>query len=171
MLSLLAAVLLQQDVYAKPVKEHAFLKNFEGEWETTSKMLMGGPEPVVAKGKESSRLIAGGLFLITDMEAEIFGGTFVGHATRCYDVHKKKFTGSWVDNMATGVYTLEGTLDETGKVLTEWIEGANPQTGEPMKMKMTTTVKDKDSHTSRFFMTGPDGKEMEMGSVEYVRKK
>ena len=168
---LLLAALLVQDVYAKPGKEHAFLKNFEGEWESTSKMMMGDPEPVVAKGKETNRLIAGGLFLIQDMEAEMFGGTFIGHATRGYDVHKKKYTGAWVDTMATGVYTIEGTLDDTGKVLTEWIEGANPQTGEPMKMKMVTEVKDKDRRISRFFMPGPDGKEAEMGSVEYVRKK
>lgn len=171
MIALLTALLLAQDPYHKPVKEHEFFKNLEGEWESTSKMMVGEPEPVVTKGKESNRLIAGGLFLIQDMEAEMFGGRFIGHATRCYDVHKKKYTGSWVDNMATGLYTMEGTLDEAGKVLTEILEGANPMTGEPLKMKMTTTIKDKDSRVSRFFMIDPDGKDVEMGSVEYVRKK
>lgn len=170
MIALAAALLVAQDVWPKPVKEHEFLKNFEGEWESTSTFQMG-PEPTVSKGKESCKLIAGGLFLIIDSEGEMFGGKFVGHGTMGYDVHKKKFTGAWIDNMATGVYLVEGALDEAGKVLTEWMEGTNPRTGEAFKMKLTHTVKDRNSRTLRFFMSTPDGKEMETGSIEYTRKK
>lgn len=156
----------------KPVKEHEVLKQFEGEWEYTSKFLMApGQEPMVSKGKESARMIAGGLFLVFDVEGEMMGAKFVGHGTMGYDVQKKKYTGSWIDSMATGVYLVEGTYDEKAKVFTEMMEGADPATGKAMKMKMVHEIKDKDTRVLKFFMNGPDGKEFETGSIEYKRKK
>lgn len=161
----------QEMASPKPGKEHELLKQFEGEWEATAKF-MGEPgkDPVVSKSKESARIIAGGLFLVFDDEGEMFGQKFTGHGTMGYDVHKKKFTGTWIDSMATGVYLIESTVDATGKVFTEWMEGTDPQSGKPMKMKMVHEVKDRDHRVLRFFMDGPDGKEIETGAIAYQRK-
>ena len=175
----LAAVLLAlspalaQDVAPpKPGREHDVLKQFEGEWDCVSKFVMEpGKEPMVSKAKEVCRTIAGGLFLVIDVEGEMMGSRFVGHGTMGYDVQKKKYTGTWIDSMATGVYLIEGTYDEKARVFTEMMEGADPATGKTMKMKMVHQIKDKDSRMLKFFMTGPDGKEIESGSVEYKRKK
>lgn len=156
----------------KPGKEHEVLKQFEGEWDATSKFLMApGQEPMTSKAKESARMIAGGLFLVFDVEGEMMGGKFVGHGTMGYDTHKKKYTGSWIDSMATGVYLVEATYDDATKVFTEMMEGADPATGQAMKMKMTHEIKDKDNRVLKFFMNGPDGKEIQTGSIEYKRKK
>ncbi len=172
LLSAAPAAALQDYAPPKPGKEHELLRQFEGEWEYTSRFIMApGQEPVVSKGKETSRIIAGGLFLVFDVEGDMMGSRFVGHGTMGYDTHKKKFTGSWIDSMATGLYLVEGTADEKGKVFTEWMEGADPQTGAAMKMKLVHEIKDKDSRVLRFFMNGPDGKELETGSLEYKRKK
>jgi hypothetical protein len=156
----------------KPGQEHERLRHFEGDWDVTTKFTMApGQEPVVSKGKETNRLIAGGLFLVSDVEAEMMGSKFVGHGTLGYDTLKKKYTGSWIDSMATGVYLVEGSFDEKGKVLTEWMEGADPATGKPLKMKMVHEIKDKDLRVLSFFMPGPDGKEFQTGTIEYRRKK
>jgi hypothetical protein len=72
--------------------------------------------------------------------------------------------------MATGVYLVEGTADEKGKVFTEWMEGSDPQTGKPMKMKMVHEIKDKDARVLTFYMNGPDGKEFPAGTIEYRRR-
>ncbi len=167
-----AALALQDPAPPKPGKEHALLGQFEGEWEFTAKFIAApGQEPMVSKGKETARLIAGGLFLVFDVDGEMMGQKFAGHGTMGYDTHKKKFTGSWIDSMATGVYLVEGTADEKGKVFTEWMEGADPQTGQAMKMKMVHEIKDKDRRVLTFFMNGPDGKELQTGTIDYTRRK
>jgi hypothetical protein len=170
MLTALALLLSLQD-FPKPGPEHAVLKKYEGEWEYTAKFMMGPGQESTSKGKETARLIAGGLFIVFDSEGEMFGGKFVGHGTMGYDVQKKKYTGTWMDNMATGVYTVEATYDEKSDTLTETMEGANPQTGETMKMKLVSEFKGKDKRLLRFFMPGADGKEFETGVIEYTRKK
>ena len=159
-----------QDMSAKPVKEHEVLKKFEGEWDSVMKFMMEpGKDPMVSKGTETCKLIMGGLFLVTTVDAEMMGGKFYGHGVMGYDVQKKKYTGSWVDSMATGVYTVEGTLE--GNVLTETMEGTDPNSGQPFKMKLVHELKDKDNRVMKFLMAGPDGKEFETGSVTYTRKK
>ena len=168
----LCFALAQDMAPPKPGKEHEALKHFEGEWDAVAKFMMApGQEPVASKAKEVCKLIAGGLFLVIDTEGEMMGSKFVGHGTMGYDVQKKKYTGSWIDSMATGVFLVEGTYDEAKKIFTETMEGADPMTGKPMKMKMVHEIKDKDNRVLRFLMAGPDGKEMETGSIEYKRKK
>ncbi|HEX7899821.1 MAG TPA: DUF1579 domain-containing protein [Planctomycetota bacterium] len=170
MIALLTSLLLAQDMTAKPVKEHEVLKKFEGEWDCVMKFMMEpGKEPMVSKGTESCKLIMGGLFLITTVDAEMLGGKFFGHGIMGYDVQKKKYTGSWVDSMATGQYTVEGTLE--GNVLTETMEGSDPASGQPFKMKLIHELKDKDNRVMKFVMTGPDGKDLETGGITYTRKK
>ena len=88
-----------------------------------------------------------------------------------YDTQKKKYTGCWMDSMATGVYSIEGTYDDKAKTLTEIMEGSDPATGKPMKMKMVHELKDKDNRLLKLFVTGPDGKEVQMGTIDYKRKK
>lgn len=172
-MTILATLLLvlAQDMGPKPGKEHEVLKEFEGTWDVTTKFMMApGQDPVVSKGKETCKLIAGGLFLVIDVDGEMMGGKFVGHGTMGYDTQKKKYTGSWIDSMATGVYLIEGTYDEKTRTLTEWMEGADPQSGQPMKMKMVHQIKDKDNRSLKFLMS-VDGKEIETGSIEYKRRK
>lgn len=169
---LLASPLQDPPGPPKPGKEHEILKQFEGSWEYTSKFIMEpGKDPLVSKGKETVRTIAGGLFIVFDVEGEMMGAKFVGHGTMGYDVQKKKYTGTWIDSMATGVYLVEGTCDEKGKVFTEMMEGADPQSGQPMKMKMVHEIKDKDRRVLTFFANGPDGKEIQVGTLDYTRKK
>jgi hypothetical protein len=171
---MIAALLLlaaAQDVMPKPGKEHELLKKFEGEWDGTMKMMMEpGKDPMVSKAKESCKLIAGGLFLVTDVDGEMMGGKFIGHGVLGYDVQKKKYTGSWVDSMATGQYTLEGSAADD-KGFTEHMEGLEPGTGKPFKMRLVHEFKDKDSRVMKFFVTFPDGKEVETGGIEYKRRK
>ena len=169
MIAILTSLLLVQDMSAKPGKEHELLKKFEGEWDCIAKFVMEpGKEPVPAKGKESCKLILGGLFLVTTADSEMFG-KFSGHGVLGYDLQKKKYTGSWVDSLNTGMYLVEGTLE--GNVLTERVEGTEPGTGAPLKMRLIHEFQDADRRVTRFFMTFPDGKEVETGSITYQRRK
>jgi hypothetical protein len=170
MIAILTSLLLAQDMSAKPGKEHELLKKFEGEWDLVAKFMMEpGKEPAPSKGKESCKLILGGLFLVTTVDSEMFGGKFAGHGVLGYDLQKKKYAGSWVDSLNTAMYLVEGTLE--GDVLTERMEGTEPGTGAPLKLRLVHELKSADQRATRFFVTFPDGKEVETGTITYQRRK
>ena len=171
MIAILTSLLLApQDMTAKPVKEHELLKKFEGEWDSTAKFMMEpGKEPVPEKGKESCKLIMGGLFLVTSVDSEMFGGKFYGHGVLGYDLQKKKYSGSWVDSLNSAIYLTEGALD--GNLFTQRMEGTEPETGAPLKLRLVHEFKDADNRVMRCFVNMPDGKEVETGSITYRRRK
>jgi hypothetical protein len=51
------------------------------------------------------------------------------------------------------------------------MKGTDPATGKPMEMKEKSEILGKDSKRTTFSVTGPDGKEMSMGTIEYTRRK
>jgi len=166
-----AAVRQEEPGPAKAGKFHDFLKQFEGSWETKSEFQMG-EQVMKSKGTETDKFAVGGLFLLTDGKADMEGMPmpFEFHSTWGYDEHKKKYTGSWVDNMSTAIWPFEGTVDEAGKVFTLAMEGPNPMDGKPMKIKFIHEITGKDARKLTLFMPGHDGKEMQM-KIDYVRKK
>lgn len=157
----------------KPTKFHEHMKQLEGTWDTTAEFVgeKPGDPPMKSKGSGTDKLIAGGLFLITDYKGDMMGTEFIGHGIMGYDTLKKKYTGSWIDSMSTAIWTSEGTCDDAGKVFTAVMEGPDPVSGKPMKMKMISEITGKDSKKMTMFMDGPDGKEMQIGKIEYTRKK
>lgn len=62
-------------------------------------------------------------------------------------------------------------LVSKGKVLTEQMQDADPATGKPMTMRLVREVRDADRRVLTFFMPGPDGKEVQAGTIEYTRRK
>ena len=160
------SLLVIQGEPPKPEKEHEWLKQFEGNWETS--MTMGGQEE---KGTETAKLKHGGLWLHMEVKMgakEEFSGS--GHLG--YDPKSKKFQMAWVDSMSPRLQISEGTLDKAGKVLTldtEMDMGAGP-----VKAKWRWESVDKE--TKKFSISsmsgdGMDAKEEEMIVVTYKRKK
>ena len=95
--------------------------------------------------------------------------TFKGHGLEGYDNVKKKFVGTWMDNMGTGIMMSEGDYDPATKTFTytgeyEAIPG--------MKQKIREVVKivDKDHHTFEWYEDrgGQEAKTME---ISYTRQK
>jgi hypothetical protein len=144
----------------KPGPEHEHFKEFEGTWDAVVKT-EGAPD---AKGTMTYKVDHGGLWLISDFRA----ADFSGHGVSSYDARKKKYVGAWIDSMSTLVMNIEGTLDEKTQTMTEMAETVGPD-GKPMKMKMVTKMKDKDSHVFTMYMA-VDGKDQEMMSIEYKRQ-
>lgn len=166
-----AAVRQDEPGPAKPGKFHGFLKQFEGSWETKSEFQMGADQPAMkSTGTETDKFAVGGLFLITDVKSEMGGMAFEAHSIWGYDEHKKKYTGSWVDNMSSAIWPFEGTVDDAGKIFTLAMEGPDPMSGKTMKIRFIHEITGKDTRKLKLFIPGPDGKEMEM-KIDYVRKK
>jgi uncharacterized protein DUF1579 len=143
----------------KPGPEHDLLKKDVGTWDATVEMMATPEAPAsTSKGVETSKML-GGLWLVTDFKSQMMGQPFQGHGTTGYYTNKKKYVGTWVDTMSTGLMTGESTYDPATKTVTGYMEGTDPATGKPTKMKMVTEYKDDNSRVFTMYMTGPDGKE------------
>lgn len=160
---LVGAVGLAQEP-PQPGPEHKKLKELEGTWDCVMRM---GPEE--SKAVATYKMDLGGLWLISDFQGEFGGMKFSGKGLDGYDPARKKYVGVWVDSMITSPLVTEGTYDKDGKVLTMTGEGPGPD-GKPMKMRMTTEHKDKDTMLFTMYGPGPDDKEAAMFSITYKRR-
>jgi hypothetical protein len=94
---------------------------------------------------------------------------FIGHGIDGYDNVKKKFVGTWIDNMGTGVMMSEGDYDPATKTFTYASEyEAIP--GMKTKIREVVKVVDKDHHTFEWY-EDRGGKEVKTMEISYTRKK
>ena len=172
-IALLVAAGAAQAQFPKPGPEHELLKQFEGNWTCKTKMYMEpGKEPAESTAEYTSKMEVGGLFLVGKITGKFFDQEFHARIISGYDTFKKKYTGTWVDNMSPALYSLEGSFDKSGKVYTEILEGPNPMDGKSMKMRMVTEMKDKDSFHTKMYGTPPGvEKETLVMEILYTRKK
>jgi hypothetical protein len=146
----------------KPGPEHDVLKKMVGDWDLTMKF--GGME---TKGKVTYRMEVGGLWLVGNLESELFGAKYSGKGLDTYDPATKKYVGIWVDSMAGRPMLLEGTYDKAAKTLTMAGEGPGMD-GKPTKYKSVSAMPDDD--TINFSMYMGDGKDPAF-TIVYKRKK
>ncbi len=162
-------------------ENHKLLGDLAGTWSYTVKMWMNpdpSAKPEEYKGTAVRKSMMDGRFFVIDVtgKMEMPGPdgkkkemTFKGMGLEGYDNVKKKFIGTWVDNMGTGIMMSEGTYDPATKTFTytgeyEGIPG--------MKTKIREVVKiaDKDHHAFEWYEDrgGQEAKTME---INYTRKK
>lgn len=153
-------------------ENHAFLKNFAGEWDIQTTVWMEpGAEPVTTKNSSNAELILGGRFLETKFKGNMYGQPFEGLQIIGYDNAQKKYITFWIDSSGTGFFLMSGTRDESGKVLTDTGELPDPITGGNIKVRAITKVISKDEYIYELYMTGPDGKEFRSMENRVKRKK
>jgi hypothetical protein len=157
---------------AAPQKEHQWLNQLVGEWDTEGEIhIAPGMEPIKSTGTDTSRML-GGFWLLSDVRGEVMGTGIEARFTIGYDAGKKKYVGSWVDSMTSYMWTYEGSVDETGKILTLNTQGPSPQGGgQTAKFKEVIEIKNMDERTFTSSIQGEDGTWTKMVSVKYRRKK
>lgn len=157
--------------YATPGAPHKFLEKQVGEWDVVSKMWEEpGKEPMVTKGPAVGKMLMGGRYLKMTYKGTMMGMPFEGVGISAYDNHLKKYLSIWMDNMGTGIMFSKGTLDKTGKILTEYAEIDNIFTGAKEKVKSVTTCITDDKFVMEMFMVSPKG-EFKNLEVTHIRKK
>lgn len=154
----------------KPQKEHEWLQQLAGEWDTESEIFSApGQPPAKAKGSESARMI-GGFWSLSETKGD-FGGPFTGILTLGYDPEKKEYIGTWVDSVTSRMWHYQGTLDAAGKILSLDTEGPDMEhPGTMAKFRETIEIKDKD-HKVFTSMMEKDGKWITFLTARYERKK
>jgi hypothetical protein len=153
-------------------ENHAYLKNFVGEWNATSQAwMMPGQAPESSQNTAQGEMILGGRFLKMNYKGMMFGQPFEGVQIIGYDNMKKKFITFWIDSSSTAFFLTEGNLDESAKTMTETGLWPDSMTGGTMKVRAVTKMIGPDEFSYEMYMVGPDGKEFRSLKNRAVRKK
>jgi hypothetical protein len=156
---------------AAPGERHRQMAQIVGEWDTHVKYWMDpSAPPGESRGTMVSKPIFDGRFIQSDYSGDMDGMPFQGQALWGYNNVSKKFEGTWVDNMSTGVMFTEGTCDRAGKVFTSTWTAWDALSGQKKTGREVVTIIDADSHRMQMYDRGPDGKEFKSMEITYVRK-
>ena len=164
---------------AKLNENHKLLGDLAGTWNYTVKFWMSGDptsKPQESKGTAVRKAIMGGRFYSIDVsgnmqmpgpDGKMKDFAFKGMGLEGYDNVKKKFVGTWVDNMGTGLMISEGAYDPASKTFTytgeyEGIPGMKQQIREVVKLV------DKDHHTFEWY-ENRGGQEVKTMEINYTR--
>jgi hypothetical protein len=156
-----------------PGPEHErMVKQFGGTWNADVNAVMApGAPPDVSTGTMTTKPVFGGRYLHQMFKGKMMGEDFEGAATMGYDKAMKKYVGTWVDSMSTGMMTSTGDYDEATKTYNMTADFCDPMSGQMMKCREVITVADDDHHMMEMYGPGPDGKEMKMMTIKYTRAK
>jgi hypothetical protein len=160
-------------------ENHKLLADLDGNWTYNIKFWMNpdpNAKPEESKGTAVRKSIMNGRFSTLDVtgKMEMPGPdgkkkemTFVGHGIEGYDNVKKKFVGSWIDNMGTGIMFSEGTYDPAAKTFTYTSE----YEGIPgMKQKIREVIKVPDNnHMMLEWYEDRGGQEVKTMEINYTR--
>lgn len=111
--------------YPAVTKDHQWLHQFVGEWETQGEAHMGPGQPAIKSSGTMKARMLGERWLISEVKFEMMGTEDAAVQTIGYDPKAKRYVGTWVDSMTNHLWKYEGTVDKTGKVLTLEAEGPN----------------------------------------------
>ena len=156
-----------------PGDPHKKLEQMVGTWDAETKMWMNGPnaEPSVSTGTMEMKMVLGGRYLLQDFTGTMMDSPFNGIGYMGYDNFKKKYFGSWIDNMSTGMSTMEGTMDKAGNTLTMWGKMDEPMTGEKNKpVKYVVTLIDNNKHVFEIYDVKSYGEKKPVMQITYTRK-
>lgn len=155
---------------ASPSKEHQWLEQLAGEWETEAEAMFGPDMTFKCKGVEKARMV-GGFWLVGEIDSKMMDKEMKGILTVGYDAQKKKYVGTWTDSMTPHLWKYEGSLDDSGKVLTLEADGPNPlDPGKTAKFRDVIEVKSKDHKIMTSSMLGEDGKWLQFMTMHFRRR-
>ena len=166
---------------AKLNENHKLITSLDGTWTYTVKMWMNGDpnsKPDISKGTAVRKSIMDGRYVIMDVtgkmdmpgaDGKMKQVTFKGQGTEGYDNVKKKFVGTWMDNMGTGIMMSEGDYDPATKTFTYTSE-VEMVPGMKQKIREVVKVTDK-NHMDFEWYEDRGGKEAKTMEINYTRKK
>ncbi|MEO7319518.1 MAG: DUF1579 domain-containing protein [Chthoniobacteraceae bacterium] len=162
----------QMPAMPAPVKEHAWLERFVGEWETEADVSCDlSQPPMKCTGTESARML-GGFWLVAQGRSDMGEMPFENVLTIGYDSQKQQYVGSWIDSMTGYLWKYEGAVNAAGTILTLDTEGPCPAVpGKLSKFKEVTEFKSQDHRVFTSSIQGEDGKWTTMVTVNFRRKK
>jgi hypothetical protein len=164
---------------AKLNENHKLLTDLNGNWTYTIKFWMDpdpNAKPQESKGTATRKSVMGGRYFVMDVtgkmqmpgeDGKMKDMQFKGMAIEGYDNVKKKFVGSWIDSMGTGIQFSEGTYDPATKSFTFNME-MEPVPGMKSQVREVLKVPDNNHMTLEWYET-QGGQERKTMEINYTR--
>lgn len=157
--------------YATPGEIHKMLATREGKWATeTQSWVAEGAPPQTSKGEAQFKMVMGGRYLQSMYKGDLMGLPFEGMGMTAYDNSKKMIVESWVDNMGTGLMTLEGSYDAATKTQETKGKMIDPSTNTECMTRNVVKYTDDTHMTMEMYVTPMGGKEMKNMEIKYTKK-
>lgn len=155
---------------ATPGDAHKKLGPMVGTFTASIKTWMQpGQPPLETSGVSENTWALDGRWVEQRYNGTFMGMPFKGIGYTGYDNIKKKYVGTWMDNMSTWVMSSTGTAEGNAYTFTSTMD--DPVTGKPSPIKQKVTVVDDDHHTMEMWSTAPDGSMYKVMEIAYSRKK
>lgn len=157
--------------YMTPGEAHKTLAKMDGKWTVATTMWMDpGKPPATSTGSMEAKMIFGGRYHQGMHKGSVMGQPFEGMSTWAYDNAKKVFISTWIDNMGTGIMSMEGTWDESSKTFNFKGKTVDPISGRDMDCRQTMKlVDDKNMMMEMFMMPAPGAPEMKNMEIKYTK--
>ena len=163
----------QMDAWMKastPGDAHKKLDNMVGAWDVKVKSWMQpGAPPMESTGTAMNAWVLGGRWMEEKFTGSFMGMPFQGIGYTGYDNIKKRYVGTWMDNMSTAVMVSTGGGSGNAWEFSSSMD--DPMTGKPSPVTEKFVVTDADHHMMEMWGSGPDGKMFKMMEIWYSRKK
>ena len=155
---------------ATPGEPHKQLTSLAGTWTTHTKEWMEpGKPPTESTGTCDFKVLLDGRFVQQECSGQMMGQAFSGIGTHGYDNFTKKYMTTWMDSMATSIFSMEGKAGTDSKTITLYGSHADPFEGH-MKHRAVWTFPDADTQIFAMYGSHKGGKEMKMMEITYTRK-
>ena len=159
--------------FMTPGPEHKVLDARLGKWTGKVKMWMTpGMEAMESTCTTEYTWALGKRFLINETHGSAMGMEFEGRGMTAYDNLKKKYVGTWVDTMGTGIMVSEGTYEAGAKTFSYMGEGPDVMAGKYTPVKTIERDVDANSWVMEMHCTDPQsGKLFKTMEITYSRAK
>jgi len=157
----------------QPSIYHKRLEYFVGDWDTTTKMWMGGPGSPAqeSSGTAEYTWMMEGRWLAEKFHGNMMGMAFEGFMLLGYDNYRREYVSIWVDGMSSSMSFASGRLDQTGKIITVFGDMDEPMTGELGKVtKMVRRIVDDNTFVFEIHDLAIGGDNTMVMEITYKRK-
>ena len=158
--------------YSTPGAMPSMIAKDDGVWtaEITMWMTPDAP-PTKSTGTATNKMIMGGRYQQSTFKGNFNGMPFEGVSTLAYDNAKKVFVNTWIDNMGTGIMSMEGTYDSVNKQFTFNGKQIDPTSGKECTMRQVMKRVDENTIHEEMFAKYKGGEEYKSMEITYKRKK
>ena len=153
------------------VDEHRWLQQLTGRWRLTFDPPEGSEHQDGSGAWEENARSLDGTWILAEMTGTMPDGSSATNILSLgYDPARKRYVGSFITSVMTHLWVYEGTLDDTGKVLTLDCEGPDFDTiGRTARYQDIITINDENTRNFSSRIRLADGTWKPVMSCDYQR--
>lgn len=157
--------------FMTPGNVHKMIAKWDGKWKgDVSTWMQPGAAPTKSTVTCVNKMIMGGRYQVGTHNGTMMGQPFEGQSTMGWDNARKILVSTWIDNMGTGIMSMEGTWDEATKTATFKGKCTDPSNGKEMDVKEIFAIINDNTQKMEMFMNH-EGKEFKTMEITFTRAK